>query len=111
LEELVGEIWDEDDEVVEEYIALGDNRFEVAGDLLVEDAFYEMDYENYDEEEFAHKNMGTWALEHFEYIPRTGDSFEYQDLLITITEMDAQRITKLLIKWTPIEQPGEEDDE
>ncbi|PWL41265.1 MAG: HlyC/CorC family transporter [Bacillota bacterium] len=105
LEELVGEIWDEDDEVVEEFVKIGGNRFEVSGDLLVEDAFEEMEYENYDEEAFSHKTMGGWALDHFEFIPHEGDHFVYNDLMVTITKMDHQRIVKLLIKWTPPVSP------
>ena len=46
LEELVGEIWDEDDEVVESFIRLEDGRFEIDAGMSVEDAFELMGFED-----------------------------------------------------------------
>ena len=105
LEELVGEIWDEEDEVVEEFVDIGGNRYEVLGNLLVEDVFDRMDYEDYDEEEdeFAHKTISAWALEQFEYIPKEGESFQWKDLVITVKQVDKSRITRLVIKKTTTE--------
>ncbi len=106
LEELVGEIWDEEDEVVEEFIDIGGNRYEVLGNLLVDDVFDRMDYQNYDEDEedeFAHKAISAWALEQFEYIPNEGESFQWKDLFVTVKQVDKSRITRLVIKKTVTE--------
>ena len=58
LEELVGEIWDEDDEVVEPCVDHGDGSysFDAGGDI--EDAFAFMDYADPDEAAVDHKLLG-----------------------------------------------------
>ena len=98
LEELVGEIWDEDDIVVEDFMKIGGYRYEVSSDMQVVDVFDEMEYEDYDEEEFEHLTMGGWALEAFECIPKEGDSFDYHNLTVTVSKMDGNRIIKLVVQ-------------
>ncbi len=103
LEELVGEIWDEDDEVIEEFIPLGGNRYEVDAEFDVDDAFELMHYDNYDKDELWHKTMGSWVLEHFDYVPKEGDCFEYRGVTVTVLTIDNKRITKLLVKVNEID--------
>lgn len=103
LEELVGEIWDEDDEVIEEFIPMGGNRYEVDAEFDVDDAFELMRYENYDKDELWHKTMGSWVLEHFDYVPKEGDCFEYRGVTVTVLTIDNKRITKLLVKVNEID--------
>jgi CBS domain containing-hemolysin-like protein len=100
LEELVGEIWDEDDEVVEEFAKIGGHRFEIRSDMLVWDAFDRMQYDDYERDAFAHKTLGAWVLENFEHMPREGDSFSWNNLVVTVLTVDGQRITKVLVKIT-----------
>ena len=103
LEELVGEIWDEDDEVIEEFIPMGGNRYEVDAEFDVDDAFELMHYDNYDKDELWHKTMGSWVLEHFDYVPKEGDCFEYRGVTVTVLTIDNKRITKLLVKVNEID--------
>lgn len=98
LEELVGEIWDEDDVITEDFIAIGGNRFEVNGNLSVEDIFEQMKFTNYDEDDIAGKTMSSWVLEHFNYIPKEGSEFRYKNLHISVKDYAQQRIARLLIK-------------
>ena len=93
LEELVGEIWDEDDEVVEPCVD------HAGGDI--EDAFEFMDYEDPDETDFDHKLLGEWAYEQFDAIPQEGDSFTYNGLRITVEKVQQRRIMKLHIQRLP----------
>ena len=97
LEELVGEIWDEDDEVVESFRTLDDHTFEVDAALPVTDCFELLGLEEPEDEELTHKTMGGLAFSAFEMIPAQGDSFDYENLHITILEMDKQRIKTLRI--------------
>ena len=79
---------------------------ELLGNLLVDDVFDRMDYQNYDEDEedeFAHKAISAWALEQFEYIPNEGESFQWKDLFVTVKQVDKSRITRLVIKKTVTE--------
>ena len=98
LEELVGEIWDEDDEVIEEFISIGGNRYEVDAEFDVDDAFELMNYGDYDKDELWHKTMGSWVLEHFDYVPKEGDSFVYNGVTVSVLKIDNKRIVKLLVK-------------
>ena len=91
LEELVGEIWDEDDEVVEPCVDHGDGSY----------SFEFMDYEDPDETDFDHKLLGEWAYEQFDAIPQEGDSFTYNGLRITVEKVQQRRIMKLHIQRLP----------
>ena len=101
LEELVGEIWDEDDEVVEPCVDHGDGSYSFDAGVDIEDAFEFMDYEDPDETDFDHKLLGEWAYEHFDAIPREGDSFLYNGLRVTVEKVQQRRIMKLHIQRLP----------
>ena len=96
LEELVGEIWDEDDEVVLDIVQKKNDLYEVSGDMLAEDAFEAMDMP-FDPETLEHKTMGAWAMEIFENIPSVGDAFEQDGLRVSIQQIQSNRITKMHI--------------
>jgi len=96
LEELVGEIWDESDEVTHDVVRLSDTCYEVQGDFNIEDFFEKISYcyKNFDCE---YSTVGGWMLESLEHIPQEGESFEYDTLRLTVSEMDEQRIVKLRV--------------
>lgn len=108
LEQLVGEIWDEDEEVEQELVALPDGSYEVQGDLNTLDLFDRIDFDarQFDSE---YNSVSGWALEMLEHIPEVGESFTYRNLKVTVTEMDDQRITKLRVEFLPEEEPSSED--
>ena len=101
LEELVGEIWDEDDEVVEPCVDHGEGSYSFDAGVDIEDAFEFMDYEDPDETDFDHKLLGEWAYEQFDAIPQEGDSFTYNGLRITVEKVQQRRIMKLHIQRLP----------
>ncbi len=101
LEELVGEIWDEDDEVVEKSVKNGDGSFSFDASVSVDDAFEFMGYSDPDEFDFEHKFLGEWAYEQFDFIPAEGESFEYNGLHVTVTQVNSRRIIKLRIDSPP----------
>ncbi len=105
LEELVGEIWDEDDVVREDFVPLGGNRFAINADMSVEDAFELMGITRLINENALHKTLGAWALEHFDYMPVRNDSFRYENLKISVDEITHSRIVKIVIQITD----GKED--
>ena len=106
LEELVGEIWDEDDEVVEPCVDHGDGSYSFDAGVDIEDAFAFMDYEDPDETDFDHKLLGEWAYEQFDAIPQEGDSFTYNGLRVTVEKVQQRRILQLRIQRLP---EGRED--
>ena len=94
LEELVGDIWDEHDEVVEEFTEISENVFSVDGMMNFEDFCKEFDIKA----ESQSISIGGWAAEQLEKIPDKGDSFEFENLTVTVTETDNNRASLLEIK-------------
>ena len=113
LEELVGDIWDETDEVVNELTKTGENTYTVTGDMNIDDFFSELEFEP-DEFECEYSTVGGWAIEMLDSDPHVGDEFAYSErslekeeeedeegpykiLHITVSEMDDMRVTELLV--------------
>ena len=106
LEELVGEIWDEDDVVEEPYIALPDGDWDCTAEMTVSDVFELLELDGDDDDEFTNKLLGEWAYEQFDAIPSVGDSFEYENVGVTVSEMRNNRILRLRVRLT--DKGGEE---
>ena len=102
LEELVGEIWDEDDVVEESFVPLGGGRFEVDAEMPVGETLERLGLDTKelpDEDEY--KLMGEWAYEQFDRIPSTRESFTWGRLSVTVSEMRQNRIVKLVCRVLP----------
>lgn len=109
LEELVGEIWDEDDVIEEPMVEIGDGVYEVGADETVSDVFDQLGYEDPEnDEELVNTLMGEWAYEKFDTIPKPGDSFRYHQVLVTVKDMNHNRIMKLTVALLPAEEEGGE---
>ena len=109
LEELVGEIWDEDDVIEEPMVEIGDGVYEVGADETVSDVFDQLGYEDPEhDEELVTTLMGEWAYEKFDTIPKPGDSFRYHQVLVTVKDMNHNRIMKLTVALLPAEEEGGE---
>lgn len=107
LEELVGDIWDEDDDVEESCVLLDDGSYTLDPELSVEESFELIDYEDPDNFDFEHKLLGEWVYEHFERIPAVGDYFDYNGLRITVSEMKQNRIVRVNARVLPAPAPAE----
>jgi len=111
LEELVGEIWDEDDDAVENIIRMSEDTYSVNANDLVTDVLDELDI-HYDEEEenkITNKLMSELTYEHFASIPKEGDHFRYLNTEITVHLMKQNRIIRLKVKILEDEKEGEEE--
>lgn len=97
LEQLVGEIWDETDEVEEEIVERPDGRFELDGDMVISD-FIELMELNEEDFDFESDTVGGWTIEMFGFFPSVGDSFDYENLRVTVLERDGQRVEKVLVR-------------
>lgn len=105
LEELVGEIWDEHDEVVENFKQLTDNSYNVDGGVDFEDfcSFFDMEIES------ESISFSGWVAEQLGRIPVAGDKFDYEHLNITVTAIESHRVAQAMIVVNP--RPDNEDDE
>jgi len=106
LEELVGEIWDEDDVVEEPYVALDNGEWDCTAEMTVSDVFELLELDEDDDDEFTNKLLGEWAYEQFDNIPSVGDSFRYENVEVTVSEMHNNRILRLRVCL--IDEGGEE---
>ncbi len=89
LEEIVGEIWDEQDEAVTNIEKLGDNRFKVLTATSIDEFFDYFELEN--DEEISSSTVNGWVTEQCGTIPEEGYSFNYGNLSITVTKADELR--------------------
>ena len=109
VEELVGEIWDEDDLVEESFVPLGGGRFEADAELTVGEVFDRLGFEDpEDDEELQYKLLGEWTYEQFSDIPKERDAFCYHGLEVRISGMKQKRIVKLVVRVLP--EPAEGGD-
>lgn len=130
LEELVGDIWDESDEIVTEFTQTGENTFEVSGDMNIDDFFEEIEFEPVD---FSceYSTMGGLAIEKLDADPHIGDCFTLSDrdpeedddfdeelgesgrteLHIVVSAMEEVRVTKLTVLVTKITRKDDDEDE
>ena len=108
LEELVGEIWDEDDVVEEPIVEIKEGVYEVDAEESVSDVFDRLGYEDPEgNDALVNTLMGEWAYERFSAIPSLGDHFRYHRVSVTVSAMDRNRILKLRVSLLPVEEGGE----
>lgn len=96
LEELVGEIWDEHDEIVEEFVQIDEGEYKISGSANIDKMF---DLFNIDEE-YESNTVGGFVIGELGKIPNEGDSFIYQNLKITVTKTDFRRILEVHVTVT-----------
>ncbi len=101
LEELVGEIWDEHDEIIEYFKKIDEQKYLVMCSADLKDLFdkfnlsYNDDYES--------NTVSGWVLEEFGHIPKAGDSFIYENLLVTVTKTNYTRVLEISIEYNSLD--------
>ena len=105
LEELVGEIWDEHDEVVLDFDKVDERTYKVDCSANFEDFCEVFDLEA----EAESISVGGWVMEQLGKMPEDGDKFEYENLEITITETDSHRVTQIRVFQKEEEQETVEE--
>ena len=114
LEEIVGEIWDEDDEIREPIVKIAAETYLVNGDETVNDVFDFIGVEEPEEENrdrFMNLFVADWVYEQFTLIPKPGDAFRYGPLLVTVDDMDRNRINRVKVEVLPEETEASEEAE
>ena len=106
LEQLVGEIWDDTDEVEEEIVERPDGQYELDGDMVISD-FLELVGIKEKDFDAESETVGGWTIEMFGAFPKPGDSFRDGTRSVTVLEMDGLRVEKVLVKILPPEEEQE----
>lgn len=94
LEELVGDIWDEHDEVEEDFRQLSENTYRVDCNVTMDDfcAFFDI------HAEYESVSLSGWIMEQLERVPEKGDRLQIENLDITVNEIGSHRAESVIVK-------------
>ena len=100
LEQLVGEIWDENDIVEEDEIVEHSNGvYELDGDMQLSDFCELMDWDE-DELDAESATVGGWSIEMHGDFPKEGEGFTHNGVMLEVLEMDGLRVERVLVRKT-----------
>lgn len=106
LEELVGEIWDEHDEVTEFLHKQPDGSYNIDCTTDLDDMYDLFEIKG----ECEASTVSGWVLEQIDRIPKQGDHFIAEGLEVTVTAVDNRRVMEINVKPVP-QETAESDDE
>ncbi len=104
LEELVGEIWDEHDEVVEDITPMPNGSYRVVCSVEFEKFIEYFELDAVDD----YTSVSGWVADRLGKIPETGDTFESDGLFVRVADTIQRRVTRIVV--TPIEKETQEED-
>jgi len=99
LETLVGDIWDETDEVEPEVVERSEGIWELDGDMAIGD-FLELTGLDEADFDFDSETVGGWVMELNEGFAAPGDELTYENLRVTVLEADDKRVEKVRVTKT-----------
>lgn len=108
IEEIVGEIYDEDENIEKEYTKLRENCYFVSGDLEFDQLLELTDREDFDNDTESH-TVGGFIFEHMGRIPKEGDKFEIDGLSFEVYKVEERRIISAIVKVDPSKVKKEEE--
>lgn len=100
MEQIVGEIWDENDEFEPEVIQREDGAWELDGDMALMDLPELLDLSETAFHESDSATVGGWTMENFGYFPQKGEAFLWRSWSVTVLKMaeDGRRVEKVLVE-------------
>lgn len=109
LEQLVGEIFDETDDIEPEFVCIDDTHFEALGDMRIYDFFDEFDIDIEQNEDFDGDitTLGGFVTSMLEGEVQNGSSFDYENLHFTVLEVEDYRVLKVAVEV--LNEPEEEE--
>lgn len=107
IEEIVGEIYDEDEDIEKEYTKLRENCYFVSGDLEFDQLLELTNREDFDNDTESH-TVGGFIFEHMGRIPKEGDKFEIDGLSFEVYKVEERRIISAIVKVDPSKVKKEE---
>lgn len=111
IEELVGEIYDEDDEIVTSVVCVDENKYEVAADMNISDLLELLELDG-DMIQTTCTSVGGWVTDVIEHIPEAGETAETGIFKIKVISVNEQTVEKILLEIdkTDAEAPNESED-
>lgn len=96
LEELVGDIWDESDEIEQDIRALVKNKvFEINGRIDLDEAFEFLDLEL--KEDFHSNTLSGFMIQMLDKMPEENEEFIHEGYMFSVKEIENNRITKVKV--------------
>ena len=109
IEELVGEIWDEQDEATESIMEVGENTYRVLSGVSIDEFFEYFELEK--NEEIESTTVNGWLAESLGSIPEVDSELKYENIVVRVTEADEQKANEVLVTVLPREEETEDEDE
>lgn len=109
IEQLVGEIWDEQDEATVPIIPIKENLYRVMTSASIDEFFEYFSLEKSEDIESA--TVNGWLLEVCGNIPEVDFEFEYETLRITVTSADEQKTNEIAVRVIQKEEVSDEDED
>ena len=107
LEELVGEIYDEHDEVINYFKEIDEKSYSVDGNAPLCDMF---EYFNMsDDDNFEAITVSGWVIEELGEIPRAGASFTYKNLVIEVLKSTVKRVLSVKVTLTSMDEENSDN--
>lgn len=106
LEELVGEIWDEHDEVVEEFVQVDETTYRVLGDANLEE-FFEFFHVNEDETEYEPVTVSGFVVMLLGRVPAVGDVIDFENLTLTVKSTEYHKVAQVEVRINPTADPDD----
>lgn len=96
LEELVGEIWDEHDEVVEHFHKIDEKTYEISCDTDLDDMFEFLNIET--KEEYDIISVGGWVIHQLDKMPTVGDTFDFMGFRFTVSKTGIRKVNEIKVE-------------
>ena len=101
LEELVGEIWDEHDEIVNYFSKIDDNTYMVDGRAELDKFFELFGFDEDEAEKFDSQTVSGWVIEQTGDIPKKFQSFDYKNLTVIVNRLTQRRVLDVKVIINP----------
>ena len=107
IEELVGDIYDESDEIVHEFVRTEPHCYTIVGTFSISDMRDALDEEDIPAQmpEAASTSVGGWVTELLGHIPEVGETVQVETFLFKVLETDNQSVTKIALQVLPADEP------
>ncbi len=109
IEELVGDIYDEDDEIENRIFMVAPDKYEVAGDMNISDMLEMLDLDE-DMITTDYTSVGGWVTDVMEHIPEAGETAETGIFRITAIKVNEKNVEKVIIEVLPVNNDEEESE-
>ncbi len=112
LEELVGEIWDEHDEVVNYFTKIDDTTYIVDGRAELDKFFETFGIDEDELDSFDSQTVSGWVIEQIGDIPKKSQTFDYRNLTIIVNRLTQRRVLdiKVIVNPPEDEEKGEKSE-